>query len=34
MNRIDGFIAYLESHVGDMYVWGAQGQRVDTRLTA
>lgn len=29
MNRIDGFIAYLESHVGDMYVWGAQGQRVD-----
>lgn len=30
MNRIDGFIAYLESHVGDMYVWGAQGQRVDT----
>ena len=30
MSRIDGFIAYLESHVGDMYVWGAQGQRVDT----
>ena len=33
MNRIDGFIAYLESHVGDMYVWGAQGQRVDTMGT-
>lgn len=30
MNRIDGFIAYLESHVGDMYVWGAQGQQVDS----
>lgn len=29
MNRIDMLIAYLESHVGDMYVWGAQGQRVD-----
>ena len=33
MSRIDGFIAYLESHVGDMYVWGAQGQRVDTMGT-
>ena len=30
MSRIDGFIAYLESHVGDMYVWGAQGQQVDS----
>lgn len=30
MSRVTGFIEYLESHVGDMYVWGAQGQQVDS----
>lgn len=25
---MDEFIKYLESHIGDMYVWGAQGQCV------
>lgn len=29
--KIDDFIAYLESHIGDAYVWGAQGERVDNR---
>ena len=30
--KIDDFVAYLESHVGDAYVWGAQGERVDNRV--
>ena len=25
---IDGFIEYLKSHIGDAYVWGAQGENV------
>ena len=29
--KIDDFVAYLESHIGDAYVWGAQGERVDNR---
>lgn len=29
--KIDDFIAYLTSHLGDAYVWGAQGERVDNR---
>lgn len=29
--KIDDFIAYLNSHLGDAYVWGAQGERVDNR---
>ena len=29
--KIDDFIAYLKSHLGDAYVWGAQGERVDNR---
>ena len=29
--KIDDFIAYLTSHLGDAYVWGAQGDRVDNR---
>ena len=29
--KIDDFIAYLESHIGDAYVWGAQGEKVDNR---
>ena len=29
--KIDDFIAYLESHIGDAYVWGAHGERVDNR---
>ncbi len=28
MSRITDFIRYLESHVGDAYVWGAQGQNL------
>ena len=30
MGKITEFITYLESHIGDAYVWGAQGQRIDT----
>ena len=30
--KIDDFIVYLESHIGDAYVWGAQGERVDNRV--
>ena len=30
MGKIADFLAYLESHIGDAYVWGAQGRRVDT----
>ena len=30
MGKIADFVAYLESHIGDAYVWGAQGRRVDT----
>ena len=30
--KIDDFIAYLNSHLGDAYVWGAQGERVDNRV--
>jgi len=30
MSRVRSFIEYLESHIGDMYVWGAQGQCVST----
>jgi hypothetical protein len=30
MTKIQEFIQYLESKVGNMYVWGAQGQRLDT----
>ena len=26
MNTIDNFIAYLRSKVGNLYVWGAQGE--------
>ena len=29
--KIDDFVAYLKSHLGDAYVWGAQGERVDNR---
>lgn len=29
--KVKEFLAYLESHVGDAYVWGAQGERVDNR---
>ena len=29
--KIDDFVAYLNSHLGDAYVWGAQGERVDNR---
>ena len=29
--KIDDFIAYLTSRLGDAYVWGAQGERVDNR---
>lgn len=29
--KIDDFIAYLNSHLGDAYIWGAQGERVDNR---
>ena len=29
--KIDDFIAYLNSHLGDAYVCGAQGERVDNR---
>ena len=32
MGKIADFVAYLESHIGDAYVWGAQGRRVDTCL--
>lgn len=32
MSRISEFIEYLESHIGDIYVWGAQGQR-DNQIT-
>lgn len=32
MSRINEFIDYLESHVGDIYVWGAQGQH-DSQIT-
>ena len=27
---IDKFIAYLQSHIGDAYVWGAQGECITT----
>lgn len=30
MNRITEFIDYLKSHVGDAYVWGAQGECIST----
>ena len=30
MTKIQEFIQYLESKVGNVYVWGAQGQRLDT----
>lgn len=30
MGKITEFISYLESHIGDAYVWGAQCQRIDT----
>lgn len=30
MNRITEFTTYLKSHVGDAYVWGAQGECVST----
>ena len=30
--KIDDFVAYLNSHLGDAYVWGAQGERVDNRV--
>lgn len=29
--KVKEFLAYLESHIGDAYVWGAQGERVDNR---
>ena len=29
--KIDDFVAYLNSHLGDAYVWGTQGERVDNR---
>ena len=29
--KIDDFVTYLNSHLGDAYVWGAQGERVDNR---
>lgn len=29
MTRINEFVDYLESKVGNIYIWGAQGQRVD-----
>lgn len=29
--KVKKFLAYLESHIGDAYVWGAQGERVDNR---
>ena len=32
MGKITEFITYLESHIGDAYVWGAQGQRIDAML--
>ena len=32
MSRISEFIEYLESHIGDIYVWGAQGQH-DSQIT-
>lgn len=28
MSRLSEFITYLESHIGDIYTWGAQGQCV------
>lgn len=34
MSRIDAFISYLRSHLGDMYVWGAQGQCVSDMAAA
>ena len=29
--KVKEFLTYLESHIGDAYVWGAQGERVDNR---
>lgn len=28
MSRITDFLAYLDKHIGDAYVWGAQGQNL------
>lgn len=34
MSRIPDFIKYLESHIGDAYVWGAQGQCISDMTAA